>query len=149
MIAAMTTMIAAVLWTAAPSGDLAKLQGTWQAQAGPGRVCPVTLEVSGCSVKVTVTPPIGPKIEASGELKLDESASPKALDWLRFTGEDGQDFPEVFAIYELVDADTLRVGNAGPSNPRPTEFVPGDGVLADVLTFRRESKPLATAESSR
>lgn len=121
---------------AAPTGDLARLQGTWTTLAGPRHAFPVTLTIHERRVSVIVAPAVGPKIEAEGELILDEAASPKALDWVRFRLSDGDELPEVAAIYEL-DGDTLRVANGGAHNPRPIEFAPGDGVLADVVTFRR------------
>jgi uncharacterized protein (TIGR03067 family) len=146
MYAANLLLISSVLLATEPAapapepmiqGDLARLQGTWTTQAGPKHAFPVAVEIRGCSVTVTVTPPVGPKIEAVGEIQVDESASPKRLDWVRFTTIDGeQPFPEIAAIYEL-DGDVLRICNGGPNNPRPSDFTPGDGVLADVLTFRR------------
>ena len=76
-------------------------------------------------------------IQAKGEISLHEADRPRGLDWVKFTALDGQDMPEVLAIYEL-DGDTLRVCNGGPNNDRPKEFKPGDGALADVVVFRRE-----------
>jgi uncharacterized protein (TIGR03067 family) len=117
-------------------GDLARLQGTWATQAGPKKNIPVTLQIKGHSVTVMVKPPIGRPIIAEGELEIDETVAPKALDWRRFTGGDDQEFPEVHAIYQL-EGEDLIVCNAGPNNPRPAEFRPGEGVLAEVLRFKR------------
>ncbi len=63
-------------------------------------------------------------------------STPKSLDWVGFTGPDGQPFPELLGIYER-RGDTFRVCTGGPDNPRPAAFEPGEGMLADVLTFRR------------
>jgi uncharacterized protein (TIGR03067 family) len=117
-------------------GDLARLQGTWATQAGPKKNIPVTLRIKGHSVTVKVKPPIGRPITAEGEVAIDENVAPKALDWRKFTGGDDQEFPEVHAIYQL-DGEELVVCNAGPNNPRPVEFRPGEGVLAEVLRFKR------------
>ena len=117
-------------------GDLARLQGTWETQAGPKKNIPVTIQIKGHRVTVKVKPPLGRPITAEGEVEIDESVAPKALDWRKFTGGDDQEFPEVHAIYQL-DGEDLVVCNAGPNNPRPVEFRPGEGVLAEVLTFKR------------
>ncbi|MBX6315430.1 MAG: TIGR03067 domain-containing protein [Isosphaeraceae bacterium] len=119
-----------------PEGDLARLQGQWTASAGPKKDIPVVLTIEGASVTVQVTTPQGLKVRAAGEIRLDETTRPRALDWVHFTALDGQDMPEILGIYEL-DGDTLRVCNGGPNNNRPTEFKPGDGALADVLVFKR------------
>lgn len=121
-------------------GDLARMQGTWTACAGPKKKIPVTLAIQGRDVSVVIKPPAGPEIRASGQIRVDVSATPKALDWVRFTALDGQAMPEILAIYEF-DGDSLRICNAGPNNPRPTAFEPGEGVLADVVTFRRLPPP--------
>jgi uncharacterized protein (TIGR03067 family) len=118
-------------------GDLARLQGTWSTQAGPKKNIPVTIQIKGHSVTVKVKPPIGRPITAEGEVEIDETVAPKALDWRKFTGGDDQEFPEVHAIYQI-DGDALIVCNGGPNNPRPVEFRPGEGVLAGVLTFKRQ-----------
>jgi uncharacterized protein (TIGR03067 family) len=120
----------------APSGDLAKLQGRWTTMAGPHRDIAVRLEVDGCQATVRITTPQGLKIAVRGEIKVDESAVPRALDWVKFSGLDDQELPEIQAIYEL-KGDRFKVCNGGPNNERPKEFKAGDGVLADLLTFQR------------
>ena len=117
-------------------GDLARLQGCWSTTAGPRRDIGVALTVEGSEVKVRITLPRGGVLNAAGELRIDETTVPHALDWVHFRGLDGQDLPDIPAIYEF-DGDTLRVCNGGPNNARPEEFKPGEGLLADVLTFRR------------
>lgn len=137
------TMILAAIAGAAgpemPQGDLGRLQGVWACQAGPKKNIPVELEFRGRDVKVVITPPVGPIIRANGQLALGESVAPKTLDWLHFSAIDGQEFPEMLGIYEL-DGDTLRICNGGLNNPRPAKFAPGDGLLADVLTFQRRPR---------
>lgn len=117
-------------------GDLAGLQGTWSAAAGAKKKVVVTMEIRGRTVSVEIRPPVGAPIRATGAIRLDPKATPKALDWVGFAGLDGQAFPEILGIYEL-KGDTFRVCNGGPDNPRPAEFAPGEGMLADVLTFTR------------
>jgi uncharacterized protein (TIGR03067 family) len=136
-----------------PSGDLGKLQGLWTTLAGPHKDIPVAIEIRGKTVTVRVTITRKRSIQAKGELILNEKVAPKALDWVKFTGLDDQEFPEILAIYEL-SGDELKICNGGPNNQRPTEFKPGDGCLADVLTFKRikrdvPDQPVASAPSSQ
>lgn len=128
------------------SGDLAKFQGTWAAMAGPKKNIPVTLEIRGARATVRITPPIGRPFTVTGGVKLDESTTPRSLDWVDFTGLDDQELPVIPGIYRI-DGDELVICNGGPNNPRPAEFRRGEGALADVVTFRRvnaDATPIAT-----
>jgi uncharacterized protein (TIGR03067 family) len=134
---ACTALSATVAADDTVTGDLAKLQGTWTTLAGPKKDIPVALEIRGKAVTVRVSITRKRKIQAKGELVLDEKAFPKTIDWVKFIGLDDQEFPEILAIYEL-SGDELRVCNGGPNNERPSEFKPGEGCLADLLTFKRK-----------
>ena len=70
-------------------------------------------------------------------MKLDETTSPRRLDWIKFTGADQQEFPPVLGIY-TVEGDRFTVCNGGLNGSRPSEFKPGDGILAEVVVFERE-----------
>ncbi len=130
------TVVAAPAADNALSGDLARLQGRWSAQAGPQRNIAVELEIEGRQARVRITTPKGLKFHVRGAIKIDESAVPRALDWVDFNGLDDQELPDILAIYRL-EGDTFQVCNGGPNNDRPTEFKPGDGILADLLVFAR------------
>jgi uncharacterized protein (TIGR03067 family) len=97
----------------------------------------VVLDVQGRQVNAVITTPQGLNLRAQGELKLDETTSPRSLDWVKFTGPDQQEFPSILGIYKL-DHDTFTVCNGGLHGARPKEFKPGEGVLAEVVTFCRE-----------
>ena len=135
-------LVSAFFVAAAPAaaaeiqGDLARLQGRWTAQAGPRRDILVVLEVEGHRIRVGITTPLGLALRVRGELALDETTAPRALSWTKLSVLDGQDLPDIPAIYDLRD-DAFRVCNGGPNGDRPTEFQAGDGILADLLTFRR------------
>jgi uncharacterized protein (TIGR03067 family) len=131
----------------APRGDLTRLQGCWTAQAGPQRNYQVRLEIQGATARVKIVTPQGVTVRAQGEVRVDESASPHALDWVHFQGVNDQRLPDIAAIYELA-GDTFRVCNGGPDNERPTEFKPGDGLLAAVVTFQRARESARGAEST-
>ena len=120
----------------APKGDLAEAPGDLDDQAGNERNIRVTLTIDGRKATVRLALPGGGTFQARGEMKIDEAATPKAWTGSSSQGLDGQDLPEIPAIYRL-DGDTLVVCNGGPANDRPTEFAAGDGDLADIHRFRR------------
>jgi uncharacterized protein (TIGR03067 family) len=126
------------------AGDLSRLQGCWTAKAGARRELKVTLDVEGRAVRVRVLTPQGLTIRAQGELRIDETTDPRALDWVNFViaGQE-ENFPDIPAIYTL-SGETLTICNGGPNGIRPGAFKAGDGVLADVLTFVRPSPPAST-----
>ena len=124
----------------APAGDLARFQGGWVAKAGPKGDIRVRLDVEGRRVKVKIGLPGGLSLAATGELSVDESASPRSLDWGKCRAPDGSELPEVLGIYEFRDG-VLRVCNGGPNNDRPTDFADGDGPLASVVLFEKASPP--------
>ena len=71
------------------------------------------------------------------ELKLDEAATPKAMDWIRVT-RDGQEAPDVPAIYDL-QGDTLTIRNGHrPGDPRPSEFRTDPKGDPDQVVFARQ-----------
>jgi uncharacterized protein (TIGR03067 family) len=121
---------------ASRTADLSRLQGRWSAKAGVRRELQVELEVIGQDVKVAITTPQGLNIKVRGGLRLNESTSPRSLDWVRLYGPDEQPLPEIAAIYK-VDGETFTVCNGGFLGARPREFKAGDGALADVVVFKR------------
>ena len=139
----------AVAGDAGPGGgDEARLQGKWEARAGSDREYLVALDVVGDRVAVQITTPQGLKIRAKGEIRLDQTTSPRRLDWVKLMAGDLQALPEVQGVYKLED-DALIMCNGGFNGSRPTEFVAGDGPLAEVLTFRRPgSSPVVDGRST-
>jgi uncharacterized protein (TIGR03067 family) len=119
-----------------PAGDLGRLQGRWKAMAGPRKEIRVVLEIKGRDVSVDIKTPKGLDFQAQGELDLNESTSPRSLDWRRFSGPDQQPLPDIAAVYKI-EGDTFTVCNGGVHGSRPKDFKPGEGVLADVVVFQR------------
>lgn len=123
----------------APKGDLGKFQGKWKAMVGPEKNVPVSILIKGKVVTLSITPPDGQALEIKGEIKVDESAKPtKTVDWVKFTGPDGDDAPDNKGIYEIVDADTIKVCNGGPGRERPTEFKDGDDGHPHMIVLNRD-----------
>ena len=130
-------------------GDLTRIQGHWEASVGRKKEFAVSLDVKGNEVSATITPRIGPKVKASGELQLDESVSPRSLDWVKFSTVDGTQVPTLHSIYRL-EGDRLLVRSGGFNDDRPKAFEKGgEGVWTEVLVFKRpESTPKAESVTS-
>ena len=123
---------------ATAGGDLAKLQGRWTAKVGPNKNATVALTIKGTSVQLSIPTAEGQPREVKGELKVDETAKPqKTLDWVNFTGPNGQAAPPRFAIYKL-SGDTLTICSGGNGEARPTEFKAGDGNMPGQMVLNRE-----------
>jgi uncharacterized protein (TIGR03067 family) len=102
----------------------------------------VALEINGRQASASIKAPSGVRLVLEGEVKLDESTSPRRLDWIRFTGADQQEFPPLLAIY-TIEGDRFTVCNGGLNGARPTDFKRGDGILAEVVVFQREPPVIA------
>jgi uncharacterized protein (TIGR03067 family) len=126
--------------TISAESDLGRLQGKWTAQAGLRRELRVSLEIQGRRVDAVVTTPQGLNLRAQGEVKIDERTSPRTVDWIKFNGPDQQELPAILGIYKF-DRETFVVCTGGFNGDRPTEFKPGEGVLTEVVTFRRPPAP--------
>ncbi len=106
--------------------DLSRLQGRWTAKAGTRHEIHVLIEIKGRDVHAEIKTPQGLDFQVRGEVKLDETTSPRSLDWKKLTGPDQQPLPEIAAVYKI-DGDTFTVCNGGFLGSRPKEFKPGEG----------------------
>ncbi len=119
-----------------PTGDLGLMQGKWKTMVGPEKDIPVVLEIKGKSARATFTNREGRQMELKGQIVLAEMASPKTLDWVHFTGPNGEQTEPNLAIYKM-DGDVLTICNGGPGNARPIEFKAGEGSPPNLLVFKR------------
>ena len=125
-----------------PRGDCGRQRpgpapGLLDGPRGARKEIRVILTIRGRQVDVAISTPQGIRVQAQGEVKLDETTSPRQVDWINFTSADQQEFPQIPGIYKL-DGDTFTVCNGGMNGSRPKEFKPGDGVLSEVVVFQRE-----------
>ena len=119
-----------------PSGDLARLQGTWTGTYGPDGEIEGTMAVDGVKVLYTVGSK-GESFSMTGEVGLDESASPRRMDLVKFVGPNGNDLPSLQAIYKI-EGDTLTVCTGGRDAARPAEFKSGEGGPPHLLVYSRK-----------
>jgi uncharacterized protein (TIGR03067 family) len=127
----------------APEGDLARLQGRWTAMIGPFASVPLSLEVRGSDLTIVMTPPQGKAITLKGELRLDEKAKPKTMDWTKLSAN-GKVGPDVLSVYGL-EGDTLKIQGSGPGKPRPTELkdAESDTGPRNLVLTRAKDEPKA------
>lgn len=118
----------------APKGDLAKVQGKWTAMVGPEKNIPIVVEIKGKIVIILVTIQER-ELNIKGEIKLDETKTPKQWDWTKFES-DGNRVEDNLAIYKL-DGEKLVLCSGGPGGQRPTEFKEGDGGMPSLVEFTR------------
>ncbi len=131
--------------TISPDSDLGRLQGRWTARAGARGEVRVVLQIDGHKVDASINTPQGIRFRLRGELKLDESTSPRSLDWVKFSGADQQEFPDVLGIYRI-NRETFTICNGALNGPRPKEFKSGEGLLSEVIAFERERIASAAKE---
>ena len=116
-------------------GDIAKLQGKWTAKVGPENNIPLVVEIKEKKLSILVSLPDQGDIMIEGQIALNEKTSPKEVDWLKFTGPNGDDIPDNKGIYEI-NGDEWKVCNGGPGNDRPKEFKEA-GEQQRVVIFTR------------
>lgn len=126
-----------------PKGDLAKIQGKWTGEGGPGKAIKLTITFEGNDTKVQATLPDGDTMDLKGEVRVDDQAKPlKTLDWVNFKFPGGAAMPDRPGIYEFDGDDTLKVCSAGLDGVRPTKFNDAEGEQSPgTFVLKREPKP--------
>src|SRR5262249_23216741 len=101
----------------------------------------VTLDVHGETAEVAIALPKGRPMRIRGRIRIDETTSPKSWDWVGFRTGDGEEFPEVLAIYRIDGEERITLVTGGLTGGRPQTFEAGEGILAEVITFTRRLRP--------
>ncbi|MFO0958339.1 MAG: hypothetical protein U0800_13070 [Isosphaeraceae bacterium] len=118
-----------------PTGDLARIQGTWKASSGHGLV-DLVLKVQGATTRLEAKDANGLAIVVKSRLALGEDTKPKTWTSTARVQADGSRAPDVQALYELA-GDVLRICSNGPGKPRPAEFREGADGLPIITRFDR------------
>jgi uncharacterized protein (TIGR03067 family) len=120
----------------APAGDLTRLEGIWTTKGAENPILSVVLDFKGNKVAFKGKFN-GQEFEYTGEIKVDDKASPKTLDWTKLASPGGDDLEDLHSIYKL-EGDTLTLCSGGPGSDRPTEFKAGDGSPQTLTVFTRK-----------
>ena len=124
----------------APKGDVAALQGKWKALIGPNKDQSLVVTFKESKAEAKHTGENANEFEVKGEYTINESASPKTIDFVKLKGENGDEIGDNLGIYKI-EGESLTICAGGPGGPRPTEFKAGDGgEQARLWTLTREKK---------
>lgn len=124
----------------APTGDLARIQGTWKAASAHGLV-DLVLTVRGTTARLEARGADGQPVVVTSRLALGETSTPRTWTTTARTQADGGRAPDVEALYELA-GDVLRICSNGPGKPRPVEFRAGVDGPPIITRFDRVKEPL-------
>ncbi len=125
--------------------DRARLQGAWVTRVRADHV--ITITIKGDQTTILDIRPPNHIIERSAQIRLDESTTPKRLDWIGFKHFDGRVEPLLPAIFE-VDDDTLTI-RTGSDGLRPAEFVMIAGRSGMVKLTRKLGPELSDDDPER
>ncbi len=139
LVLAATAAAVALADEPALKGDLARFQGTWSARVGPKKDIPIALTFKGAEATLVITARNGMQYRSKGEIKVDDAARPRAIDFIKFTRPNGDAAPENLGIYEI-DGDALKLCTGGLGNARPAEFKAGEGGPPNLLVLTREKE---------
>ena len=135
---------AAVARPARPAlaGDLALLQGTWRNQSGHLNSERETLTIRDDVLVASSKLPRGGEVRYESRIRLDETASPKAIDFIDpRVGKKA--LQPAYGIYEL-DGDTLKIHKSGIGRGRSSVFETGSE-QGSVSIWTRSGRPRGSA----
>jgi uncharacterized protein (TIGR03067 family) len=139
LIIVMTTGVAAPVLgqDKALEGDLKKLQGKWSTKGPDGS--PIVLMFEKDKVSIKLIAPSGDEMTLAGDFTIDENVKPRAMTWTNVKVRT-KDMPNMTAIYELSDDETLKIAGVGGST-RPKEFIEKGkelpGIRPNTMTLTR------------
>ncbi len=124
------------------AGDLTLMQGTWRNQSGHLNSERETLTIRDDVLVASSKLPRGGEIRYESRIRLDETASPKAIDFLDpRVGKKA--LKPAYGIYEL-DGDTLKIHKSGIGRGRSSVFEAGSE-QGSVSIWTRAGRPRSSA----
>jgi uncharacterized protein (TIGR03067 family) len=120
-----------------PTGDLKKMQGTWETTIQAEEDIALAIEIKGDKFTGTFETADGNQATFEGKIKVDEKADPKQIDFVDFVGPDGSSMPDNLGIYKFESDDELKICTGGHDNPRPKEFKNEGSGGAMTLTLKK------------
>ena len=79
----------------------------------------------------------GNVIEMKGEMRVNDLANPRTIDFFHFTKGDGEAAQDNLGIYAF-DGEKIKVCVGGAGNERPTEFKADEAGSHNLLIFARK-----------
>ncbi|WP_435009683.1 hypothetical protein P12x_000931 [Tundrisphaera lichenicola] len=120
------------------AGDLGKFQGTWTGKGGEDEEVSITLTIKDNTIKARWERGDGTEVEFTGEMKLDEKANPRTVDFVHFKRSNGEEAQDQLGIYAFDGDDKVKIQTGGPGNDRPTELKPGNEGEPNVFVLTRK-----------
>jgi uncharacterized protein (TIGR03067 family) len=119
------------------TGDLGKFQGSWTGKAGANQDISINLTIQGNAVTARWERGDGTELVLKGEMRVNELANPKTVDFFNFKRSDGEETKDNLGIYAF-DGDQVKICTGGPGNERPTELKAGEDGQPNLFVFTRK-----------
>jgi uncharacterized protein (TIGR03067 family) len=119
------------------AGDLARFQGAWTGKAGANEDVAINLTIKGNAVTARWDRGDGTELVLKGEMRVNDQASPRTVDFFNFKRSDGEETKDNLGIYAF-DGDQVKICTGGPGNERPTELKAGDGGHPSLFVLTRK-----------
>ena len=118
------------------AGDQAKFQGTWTAKANGDLDITVTFQGNAVTARWVVRED-GTAVDLKGEMRINDQATPRTVDFFHFQRADGEETKDNLGIYAF-EGDQVKICVGGPGAERPTEIKAGSGGTPTLLVLSRK-----------
>ncbi len=117
--------------------DLAKFQGSWTAKVEKSGLL-ISMEIKGKAVTAKWSKSDGTEVDIRGELRLNEQARPRTVDFSDFKDASGELIKDRLGLYRI-EGDRIAICNGSPGSERPIKFESSDvGSPTILMTLDRK-----------